>query len=88
MKMIDHNHAQQMIQKQFRINDNVHVVLATYKRDRKIEITKTGDKFSVTEAGYKRETVDGLTQKEALSQLKKRMKVEFPRSHKLYIAFK
>lgn len=88
MKMIDRNHAQQMIQKQFRINDKVHVTLATYKRDRKIELDKQGDKFTVIEAGYKRETVTGLTQKEALSQLKKRMKVEFPRSHKLYIAFK
>lgn len=88
MKMIDRNHAQPMIQKQIRINDCLHVTLATYKRDRKIELIKDHEQFTLIETGYKKETISDLTQKEALSLLKKRMKIEFPRSHKLYIAFK
>ena len=88
MKMINRNNAQAMIQKQIKTNDHLVITLATYKRDRKIHIEKSGDQFTLTQEGYHHDTFEGLTEKEMFSLLKKKMTIEFPRSHKLYIAFK
>lgn len=88
MKMINRNNTQAMIQKQIKTNDHLFVTIATYKRDRKIYIEKKGDQYTLTQDGYHHDSFESLTEKEMFSLLKKKMKIEFPRSHKLYIAFK
>lgn len=88
MKMIDCKQAITTVSKQFKTQHDVQVILTTYKRDRRLIITKQNQHFYLQEEGYERDCFDCETEKELLKLLKKKIKIEFPRSHKLYMATK
>lgn len=85
MKMINYNQAKATLQKQIKTHHAFTLTFTTYKRDRKIHIKKQGNDYQLIEEGYIHETFDTLSEKEMMSLFKKKMKVEFPRSHKLYM---
>ncbi|AMK10681.1 MAG: hypothetical protein AB7E51_15505 [Pseudodesulfovibrio sp.] len=61
------------------------VELLTFKRDRGVEILRTGeDRFEVREFGYRDETVQA-GQKDLRRLLKTVLKREFPRSNKVHL---
>lgn len=88
MKMIDYKQALPTIQKQLKHCTSMQCTLATFKKDRQLIITKENDHYHLLENGYIKDEYDGLSEKELIKCLKKQMKVEFPRSHKLYIDIK
>lgn len=88
MQLINRNNAPVMIQKRMRESSKLHAIVTTWKRDRKIEIIKNGGKYSLTENGFQHFQASKLSAEKCISVLKEKMKVEFPRSHQIYIAFK
>lgn len=88
MQLISRNNAAVMIQKRMNGNKRLHVILTTWKRDRKIEITQNGSNFQLNENGFKHYQAQKLDQQKCLKILKERMNIEFPRSYQIYIAFK
>ena len=85
MKLISYNQTEPMLKKHFRNLEHGTAKLTTYKRDRFFNITKQKGHFTIEEHGYKHETFHNLDDKDLFKVLKKRMRIEFPRSHKLYI---
>lgn len=85
MKMVPYQQSIAFLQKQSKTKDKCTMTVASFKRDRKIHLYKEGDVFTLETAGYEHDRFEALTEKEAFKLLKKKMKVEFPRSHKLYI---
>lgn len=88
VQLISRNNAAVMIQKRMKANQKIHVLLTTWKRDRKIEITQNNNHFQLNENGFKHFHAQNLNQQKCLTLLKERMNIEFPRSHQIYIAFK
>ena len=88
MQLISRNNAPVMIQKQMKSGKRLHAILTTWKRDRKIEITQNSGDYQLVENGFKHFQAQKLNQQKCLQVLRERMKVEFPRSHQIYIAFK
>lgn len=88
MQLITRNNAAVMIQKRMKTGKRLHVILTTWKRDRKIEITQNGSNYQLNENGFKHYQANKLNQQKCLMVLKERMNIEFPRSHQIYIAFK
>ncbi len=88
LQLITRNNASVMIQKRMKTGKRLHVILTTWKRDRKIEITQNGGNYQLNENGFKHFQASKLNQQKCISVLKERMNIEFPRSHQIYIAFK
>ena len=62
------------------------IVLLTYKRDRKIIISKVDNRFcNVTVDGFKSMTLEGLDEQQLIKQLRKLEPIEFPRSKMFYL---
>ena len=85
MKLISYNQTEPMLKKHFNQKNQTTAKVTTYKRDRYFIITKRDHLFTIEEHGYKHLTFENLSDKEVFKTLKKRMKIEFPRSHKLYL---
>ena len=88
MKMIDYKQGPTLVQKQLKHALKITLTLTTYKRDRRLIIKKTEEDYFIKEEGYYHQTFTFDNEKEMIKQLKKQMKIEFPRSHKLYMDIK
>lgn len=88
MQLINRNNASVMVQKKMKEYDKFHAIITTWKRDRKIEIIKNKNNYSLIEKGFQQFQTSKLNAEKCISILKEKMKIEFPRSHQIYIAFK
>lgn len=84
MKLIAKQAALPWAKQQLKHQENLQLTFYSFKKDRQISLIKTGDKVTLIEAGFVKETYANLTLPAALKLLKKRMATEFPRSHNLY----
>ena len=73
MQLITRNNASVMIQKRMKTGKRLHVILTTWKRDRKIEITQNGGNYQLNENGFKHFQASKLNQQKCISVLKERM---------------
>ncbi|MGL5870316.1 MAG: hypothetical protein ACRC1T_01050 [Clostridium chrysemydis] len=67
-----------------RISENSKVQFKTFKKDRKVEIIKLKEGFTIIEKGFRDTTFENLDYKEVKKHLKDIQKIEFPRSNKLW----
>lgn len=66
-----------------RMSPNQKVIFKTFKKDRKVEILKLENSYTIIENGFKNNIIENLEYKEVKKLLKKLQKIEFPRSNKL-----
>ena len=84
--MIDNKNLLKILRTELRkMSNGERFKFLTYKKDRSISVEKTGDSFEIIENGYRKIVWHNLTDVEALKQIKKLQKIEFPRSNKLYL---
>ena len=89
MKLITLKSVLPTIKKQFKKNpNNFEITISTWKQDRLIKINKNESVFNVQVNGYEHINSNNLNEKECLSTIKKSIKTEFPRSHKIHITIK
>lgn len=88
MQLINRNNAVIMIKKRISSTSRLHVTITTWKRDRKIEVIKNNNQYSIIENGFKHFTANKLKLDNCLLILKQKMNIEFPHSHQVYISFK
>ncbi len=67
-----------------RMSENQKVQFKTFKKDRKIEIVKNLDSYTIIEKGFKNNIFENLKYKDLKKVLKDIQKIEFPRSNKLW----
>ncbi|MDY3207421.1 hypothetical protein [Clostridium baratii] len=67
-----------------RMTPNQKVVFKTFKKDRKVEVLKLENSYTVIEVGFKNNIIENLGYKEIKKILKEIQKIEFPRSNKLW----
>ena len=67
-----------------RMTPNQKVVFKTFKKDRKVEVLKLENSYTVIEDGFKNNIIKNLEYKEIKKILKEIQKIEFPRSNKLW----
>ena len=67
-----------------RMTPNQKVVFKTFKKDRKVEVLKLENSYTVIEDGFKNNIIKHLEYKEIKKILKEIQKIEFPRSNKLW----
>ena len=67
-----------------RMYTNQKVIFKTFKKDRKVEVLKLENSYTIIENGFKNNIIEDLEYKEVKKILKKLQKIEFPRSNKLW----
>lgn len=67
-----------------RMYPNQKVIFKTFKKDRKVEVLKLENSYTIIENGFKNNIIEDLEYKEVKKILKKLQKIEFPRSNKLW----
>lgn len=85
MKLVSYQQVPSFLQKQSKNKMQCEMIVASFKRDRKIQIHKDNETYTLLTDGYEHEAYPELSEKEMYKLLKKKMKLEFPRSHKLYV---
>lgn len=84
--MIDNKNLLKLLRNELKKMDTGDKIrLLTFKKDRSVMIEKNGGTFTVIENGYRRVVWNDLTEREVLKRMKKLQKIEFPRSHKIYL---
>ena len=67
-----------------RMTPNQKLIFKTFKKDRKVEVLKLENSYTVIEDGFKNNIIENLGYKEIKKILKEIQKIEFPRSNKLW----
>lgn len=67
-----------------RMTSNQKLIFKTFKKDRKVEIVKLENSYTIIEDGFKNNIIENLDYKEIKKILKETQKIEFPRSNKLW----
>lgn len=67
------------------LEENNSITFYTFKRDRKISVSKKNNLFFIAENGFKDNNFENLDKKHCIKLMEKLKDIEFPRSNILHI---